>query len=402
MRIAFYSDNFYPELSGITDTILITGRELTKRGHSIAYVGPRYSKKDYAIAHRDFPATAADDALDGMPIYRLPSVPMRPSPTGQSRFAFANGSSIKHMRDFKPDLIHTQSPYSTGTEARKAARALGVPLVGTNHTDITDFFPPGTRALMRRLDARYYNKCDYVTAPYQKLIERMREVGFNRPGHALPNPAELSSFTPAADSAEHNEYKRGLGVTGPVILYCGRLGVEKKVDDIVRALPLLLKEFPTLTLVATGHGAAEQALRKLAQKLCVQKNMKFTGFLSRAALAEVYKAADVFAFMSTSDSQSIALMQAYAAGVPAVCARARGLPDYTPAEAGFLVDPGSPAQLAEKVGLILRDDALRAKLSQGALDYSKQFAPAKIAEQWEKVYTEVLSSFKSSSASASA
>ncbi|MSR70689.1 glycosyltransferase [Candidatus Kaiserbacteria bacterium] len=390
MKIVFYSDNFYPELSGITDTILITGKELQKRGHEVVYVAPWYSKKDYAVAKREYPKTPADDKAEGLPIVRLPSLPMRPSPTGQSRFVIPFGASYHFIEEFKPDVIHTQSPYGTGIEARRAAERFGIPLVGTNHTDITDFFPIGMRSIMRRLDARYYNHCDYVTAPYQKLIERMREAGFTKPGHFVSNPAELSAFHPPADLADRNEHKRGLGLTGPVVLYCGRLGVEKRVDVIVRALPQLLKEFPTLTLVATGHGAAEAGLKTLAKKLRVQKNLRLTGFLSRKALAEVYQAADVFAFMSTSDSQSIALMQAYAAGVPAVCARARGLPDYTPEEAGFLVEPGDSAALAEKISLILRDDALRARLSAGAVAYAQRFAPATIADLWERVYQKVI------------
>ena len=47
MKIAFFADNFYPELSGIADSILLTGVELAKRGHEIHYFVPKYSQKDY-------------------------------------------------------------------------------------------------------------------------------------------------------------------------------------------------------------------------------------------------------------------------------------------------------------------------------------------------------------------
>ena len=385
MRIVYYADNFYPELSGITDTIITTGKELKKRGHEIAYVGPYYSPKDYAVGKRQFPLKKEDDTIDGMPIVRLPSLPMLISPTGQSRIAIPTGASFDFIKEFKPDVIHTQSPYGVGWEALKAAHAFTVPLVGTNHTAIEDFFPLGMRALMRRWDARYYNHCTLVTAPYAKLIERMREVGFTRQGQALANPAELSAFSPAS-AADKAEQARSFGLTGPVILYAGRLGSEKRVDVIIRALPALLREFRTLTFVATGHGAAAKSLRKLAQNLGVGKNVHFTGYLPRTALPHAYKAADVFAMMSTSDSQSIALMQAYASGIPAVCARARGLPDYTPQSCGFLVEPGDHKALAQKLALILRDDSLRATMGAAALAYAQQFAPATIAGQWEEVY----------------
>ena len=51
MKIAIFADNFYPELSGVADTVLVTGRELARRGHQIEYFVPAYNKKDYVIAH---------------------------------------------------------------------------------------------------------------------------------------------------------------------------------------------------------------------------------------------------------------------------------------------------------------------------------------------------------------
>ena len=385
MRIAFFSDNFYPELSGITDTIITTGKELKKRGHEIMYVGPYYSPKDYTVAHRQYPVKKSDDTIDGMPIVRLPSIPLPASPTGQSRLAFPTGASFKFLDSFKPEVIHTQSPYGVGWEALRAAKRYGVPLVGTNHTAIEDFFPAGMRGAIRAYDAWYYNHCDFVTAPYAALLRRMGEKGFRKPGRAVANPAELAAFTPAT-SAERAEHKRSFGLAGPVVLYAGRLGVEKRVDVVVRALALLVKDFPTITLVATGHGAAESRLQKLAQQLGVGRHVKFTGFLSRAALPHAYKTADVFAMMSPSDSQSIALMQAYSSGVPAVCARARGLPDYTPKEAGFLVEPGDYKALAEKIKLLLNDAGLRERMGTSAVEFAKKFSPGKIADEWERIY----------------
>jgi glycosyltransferase involved in cell wall biosynthesis len=75
------------------------------------------------------------------------------------------------------------------------AKALGVPLVGTNHTAVEDFFPLGS--VMRSYDAWYYNHCAVVTTPYKMLISRMREKGFHRPAHVVANPVDIASFRPA-------------------------------------------------------------------------------------------------------------------------------------------------------------------------------------------------------------
>lgn len=382
MKIAFFSDNFYPELSGITDTIIITGKKLRERGHDICYVAPRYSEADYKKSNVIFPSDVASDTIDGIPVFRLPSIQV-PSPTGQSRLAIPLGRSVAFLKTFKPDVIHTQSPYGAGLEAKRVAKRLGVPLVGTNHTAIEDFLP--MPIVMRAYDAWYYNHCDFVTTPYSGLIERMREKGFKKPARALANPVKVADFT-APTRNEKEEDKKAFGLAGPVILYVGRLGVEKKVDVVFRAITTLVKEFKTLTFVMTGHGAAEQSLKALARKLGIEQNVRFTGFLSHEALPHIYKTADAFAMMSTSDSQSIALMQAYASGVPAVCARARGLPDYTPADVGYIVDPGDYRGLASKLRLLLTEPTLHDRMSESAVTFVQQFSPDKIAAEWEKIY----------------
>ncbi|KKW45453.1 MAG: hypothetical protein UY97_C0021G0001, partial [Parcubacteria group bacterium GW2011_GWB1_57_6] len=214
-----------------------------------------------------------------------------------------------------------------------------------------------------------------------------------RPARAVANPAELGAFLPATPG-EKADHRRSFGLTGPVVLFVGRLGTEKRIDVVLRAVALLVKKFPTLMFVATGHGAAEPGLKALTRKLGISRHVQFTGFLSRATLPHVYKTADVFAMMSTSDSQSIALMQAYASGIPAVCARSRGLPDYTPSDCGFLVEPGDYRALAEKISLLLIDRALKERMSAGARNFVKQFSPDTIAREWENIYESAIDDFK--------
>jgi glycosyltransferase involved in cell wall biosynthesis len=98
--------------------------------------------------------------------------------------------------------------------------------------------------------------------------------------------------------------------------------------------------------------------------------------------------------MSTADSQSISLMQAYASGMPAVCARARGLPDYTPPQCGILVEPGDVGGATEALRRLLGDEALRQRMGQAGMEFVKQFAPAAITERWEKIYAEVSQNFR--------
>ncbi len=387
MRIVYFSDNFYPELSGIVDSILITGRELVKRGHEVAYVGPHYLPKDYAMVGKQCTEANGREHIDGMPVVRLTSLPLPMSPTGQSRFAFPTGQAVEFLREWKPDVVHTQSPYGLGFEAKKAARKLGVPLIGTNHTPIEEFYPFAP-TVMRKFDSWYYNHCEFVSTPFEKLITNMREVGFKRTARAIPNPVVHTLFNQPAEG-EKAKIRQELGLVGPIILYTGRIAAEKHIDLIIKAIAKLQPIFPTIKFVVTGHGAAQKSLQLLAQELHIGEHILFTGFIPTETLALYYKAADVFTIMSTADSQSIALMQAYATGVPAVAAHSHGLPDYVPIDCGFLVTPGDVEALTQKLKALLEDEPLRVNMGQAGFSFIEKLSPEKIASHWEEIYQNV-------------
>jgi 1,2-diacylglycerol 3-alpha-glucosyltransferase len=397
MKIAYFSDNFYPEISGISDSIITTGQELRKLGHEVVYIAARYSAKEYKpILKYDKTGEVLRDSREDLFVKRLPSLPMPNSPTGQSRVALPILSSYEFLKDWKPDVIHTQSPYGCGIEAWLVSKLLKVPLVGTNHTPIEEFvhYAPLGRyyeGLARKYDAWYYNRCVFVTAPYQGLLDNMRTVGFKSPGKGQANPV------PFASSPSTKEQKLAakieLQLPGPTLLCSGRLAPEKKVDVILEAVAKLTAEFPTITLLITGHGSVEGSLKKLAAKLGIEKNVQFLGFVDSSLLPKIYRATDAYVLMSTAETQSLSLMQAFAAGVPAVTAKSRGLVDYTPESCGFLIEPGNAEELAAKVALLLNNSGLREQMGEAGAKFVTTLMPLAIAHEWEQLYRNAIEAY---------
>jgi 1,2-diacylglycerol 3-alpha-glucosyltransferase len=383
MRIAYFSDNFYPEISGISDSIITTGTELTKRGHEVVYVAPWYPQKSYQASR--------DPARDALAVKRVPSIPFFNSPTGQSRIALPIGSSIPFLKRFKPDVLHVQSPYGTGLEALLASKILRVPIIGTNHTMLEEFmrYLPGGKfytPIALAYNAWFYNRPRIVSAPYQGLIGDMRRAGLRKPGIAQANPVHFSSAIKNAE--QKNACKRALHIAGPLILASGRLAPEKHVDIVVRAFARVLKDIPDATLAITGHGSNELLLKELAEKLGIASRVRFVGFVTQKELERLYCAADVYAVMSTAEAQSLSLMQAFVNRVPAVAARGRGLIDYLPPDCGFLVEPGNIEECAARLQQLIGDAALRERLGAAGASFVKNFSPEKIADEWERIYSD--------------
>jgi glycosyltransferase involved in cell wall biosynthesis len=323
-------------------------------------------------------------------VHRRFSLPL-PGSTGQSRLALPTGRLWRALTENRPDLIHTHTFLGIGLEALLAARRLRLPLVGTNHWAVGGFgiYAPLARAACVRVAwrsvARYYNRCDWVSAPSAATLADMRAYGLRRPASVVSNPIDTAQFRPPAPG-ERQRLKAKHDLPGATVLYAGRLAREKHIDVLIRALPTLRLAIPDAILVLAGHGTARAALQALAQQLGVAAHVRFTGVLDHATLAEHCRAAEVFAIASTSESQSMTLLQAMSAGLPAVGARHGALPEYLPEQAGMLAEPNQPAQFAAMLARILGNPALRQSMSAHAERAAARFAVTAVADAWQDIY----------------
>lgn len=114
--------------------------------------------------------------------------------------------------------------------------------------------------------------------------------------------------------------------------------------------------------------------------------MRFTGTLTHPELADLFAAADVFAIASTSETQSMVLLQAMACGLPAVGVRSGGLTEHIPMDTGLLATPGDAGDFAAQLTRML-DDPERDAVGRLAHDFASRFSVNTIANDWEKLYT---------------
>lgn len=388
MKLAYYTDSFFPELGGIQDSIAAQARSLGARGHRLLIVAPRASAADFRLARLD---PGELDLGPQVRIVRIPAVGL-PGSTGQSRLALAPGAASAAVAAFAPDLIHVHTFLPAGWLGALAARRLGVPLIGTNHWAADGFglYAPrrvqaGAARLFMGAVARFYRRCALVTTPSQATADAMRAVGFDRPLRVVSNPIDLAEF--CRPSAEQRATLRAeLGLNGRTLIYAGRLAIEKKVDVLIRAFAIAARSRPDLSLALAGHGSARGALEQLAGQLGLQHRVHFLGSLPHATLARWLQASDLFAIASTSESQCMALLQAMACGRPAVVADCRALPEVLGPDAGLLARPDDPDDFATSLGRLLDDPELAQRCGKAASSRAAQSSVSAVTDQWEALY----------------
>lgn len=396
MRVAIYSDNFYPELSGISDSVILLAKNLAKRGHQIDFFAPHYAVRNFKIANLE---PIELDLGENIKIHRLFSIPF-PAPTKQGRLVIPTLKSWFYFKKNLPDIIHTQDFFGAGIEALITARFLKIPLIGTSHTPITEFVPKAVRKNRLLRDAClhfvswYYNRCEYVTAPSNGILEEMKTYGFKKPSHSMSNPIQLDDFF-SVPEAERQKLKHAFSLSNRTVLYTGRLAVEKHVDVLIRAVAIALKDFPDISLAITGGGSAEASLKQLAKKLKIEDKVRFFGIVDSQKHIEIYQASDIFVMPSTAETQSLSVMKGMAVKIPVIGVKAWGLKEYINDNVGFLLEPGDYEGIAQKIIFLFKNPDQAKKLGQGGYVFVQNFSEKNITDKWEKLYSDIIKNFKS-------
>ncbi len=398
MRIAIFSDNFYPELSGIADSIIVLSKELARRGHTVHFYAPRYAHKDYFKMQH--PSAEDPDLGKNITFTRFSSMPY-PTGTGQARLVVPTGLRWLSIKKHQYDLIHTQMFFGVGLEALAAAKGLKIPLVGTNHTAIREFLrysPIHSSWIDRKILSYvnwYYEKCVLTTAPSESVLKEMRGYGFKGEARVVSNPIDHQMFHPLPEG-DRERLKKKFGFNDTTVIHAGRLSEERNIDVMIRAMPQVVKKVPEAMLALAGHGSDQEKLRKLSVSLGVERSVVFIGTLTKPDLNEAYNAAELFVITSTSDTQSMVMMQAMSAGLPIIAVRARAFPEYVNEKNGMLVRPGDPDDVARSMIHMLSNRSERIRLGNSARESVQKFSPEAVADVWEDIYSEVVRSVKSS------
>ncbi len=153
-------------------------------------------------------------------------------------------------------------------------------------------------------------------------------------------------------------------------------------EFVIRALPQLLQQFPSLTYRVIGNGDGWAPLQKLAAELGVSEAIHWSAFVPEAELARAYAQASVFIMPSQREGFGFVFAEAMAQGVPAIGGDSDATPEViVDGKTGFLVDPTSVEAITEAAARLLGDADLRRDMGRAAREHvARQFSFDKFEE----------------------
>ncbi len=173
----------------------------------------------------------------------------------------------------------------------------------------------------------------------------------------------------------------------PVICVVSRLVPYKRVDETILAVSSLAKEVPELKLEIIGSGEERHKLKKLINDLGLLNNVQIRGFLPRHRdVLRFIKSSWVYCQPSVIEGFGIALVEALAAGVPAVISDIPVHREITQNRGVLYYQPGSVARLTQQLKHILTNKTLYRKLSRQAVTIANKYENSRMVETTEKLY----------------
>jgi phosphatidylinositol alpha 1,6-mannosyltransferase len=254
-----------------------------------------------------------------------------------------------------------------GMVGLKRARELGVPTVASYHTDIPGYLEKYNLAIFRDLVWSAFrwihNQADLNLCPTPWIQRQLAGQGFERV-EIWGRGVDCRLYHPGRRSQAWRERLTDGHPEAPLLIYAGRLAVEKRVD----VLRPVLDSIPGLRLAILGDGPERASL----EALFAGTGTVFTGRLAGEDLASAYAAGDIFTFPGENETFGNVVLEAMASGLPCLVAAHSGLCDRVRNGVdGFQFEPGNSAQLATLVRWLLQDHAFRAGLAAGALEFAR-------------------------------
>jgi glycosyltransferase involved in cell wall biosynthesis len=207
-----------------------------------------------------------------------------------------------------------------------------------------------------------------IAADYGVSAERIAVV---------PEPIDLALWRRALEVAP--QLPRGVNS----ILCVAHLYPRKDVATLLAAMARLSSG---AVLRVVGIGPELARLERLARRLDLGGRVEFLGHVPFARLAGEYRRADVFCLPSRQEGFGIVFLEAMAAGLPIVAARAAAVPEVVPdGQGGILVPVGDEAALANALDRLFADPALRRRLSEGGRSRVERYDAPRVAQRFLEV-----------------
>jgi glycosyltransferase involved in cell wall biosynthesis len=283
--------------------------------------------------------------------------------------------TLRHIREWKPDVIHAHFAMPTGMVAWAIHCIAGVPYVLTAHLgDVPGGVPEQTDKLFKLIGpiARQVWKDAAAATAVSSFVQELAENAYQRPVERILNGIDLRD-RPASPSAVRPTRH---------FLFVGRFNPQKNLPFLINAFAHLTEKNWRATIV--GDGPDRAAAERLIEQHGLADRVTLPGWLPAEKVAEIMRDADVLCLPSLSEGLPVAAVEALKHGLAIVASDIPGVRDVVEDSVNGFRLPLDDSYAQKLSSLIQSDDTLQA-MKQASWEKARAFDIQSIADRYEDV-----------------
>ena len=235
----------------------------------------------------------------------------------------------------------------------------------------------------------------FCTVNSQATRNQVLKFSKNSSIKVVPMGVDLKEFHPG----NYNEkFKAAFGEKNLLLLGVGRLAEKKGFKYLIEAMPLILQEIPSAKLVIIGFGPQKARMENQIQQLELASSISLIGGKTGKELQDWFASADIFIGPSIitadgdTEGQGVVFLEAMASGTAVIASDVGGIKDAVRDNiSGLLVPEKNPQAIAEKVLTLAKNNQLKEKLIQNALELVRSdYSGEQLSQKFLTLYTQCL------------
>lgn len=301
---------------------------------------------------------------------------------------------IRVARAFRPDVVHTHTAKAgfLGRQAALAVRPRPV-IVHTYHGHVLEgYFGPAKTRLYLELERAMARVSDRLIGVSQATVDDLVRFGVapREKFRVLPLGLDLDRLAePAPELRAQTRRELRLGDDEVLLAFVGRFAPIKRLDLLLDAFARARGAEPRLRLAVVGDGHERAGLERRAGELGVAADVRFLGYCRE--LRPIFAAADLAVLSSDNEGTPVSLIEAAAAGLPAVATDVGGVSEVVNEETGILVSPNDPQALANAILAMATDPNRRQAAGLAARDRAiSKYSAERLIADIDSLYQELL------------
>jgi glycosyltransferase involved in cell wall biosynthesis len=400
MKIAMFSDAYWPRVNGVTVSVDTFSLALVKAGHEVMIVCSQYAEAGEAAT--ECPEGKKQAGRERIKLLRVPSYRVFFSKEDRAAKLSKRGWVEKQVDEFSPDLIHVNTEFLIGNFGFHYGKKRRLPVVYTFHTVWEDYainylpyVPEGIlRFLVRKGQKYLVKRSTLVIVPTPQIEDMIRGYRVETKIHRLPTGVDPGLFyheqTELAAFRARFEAKYPVLRGKRILLFAGRVTKEKNISFIIQLFPQLLKKYADLALLIAGNGPYFEYYMDEADQCGIGDLCVFTGYVDREELSLIYGISHIFLQPSLTETQGLVTIEAMLSGVPVVGIGALGTVQVMGGDNGGFMVRNDSEEFRDRVLDLLGDEELYRKKVLEARRHSQAGTIDELTQKLCGIYREAL------------